>query len=234
MTSCKFGLNLLVPTQQIVYLCDSSVIFTMCRWHIEVVINRVVEYALYSKNCKKSTLNDLIVQIDVCFSGRKLNCNDRNLGKMSSNVQQNFAKDSSLRIYMRIFSLENFAKMNFDSNHWLSLFNKKRIITLLALKPKHLCFTRIAGRCTNRTVYWFGLSIPPILCVPGLNNYQKNCHSLTTKNHKLWPWSVGCFLVWDLHAMNLWRMDYFNAPLLHLMISCMHRSISQWNRLNLS
>ena len=135
MTSCKFGLNLLVPTQQIVYLCDSSVIFTMCRWHIEVVINRVVEYALYSKNCKKSTLNDLIVQIDVCFSGRKLNCNDRNLGKMSSNVQQNFAKDSSLRIYMRIFSLENFAKMNFDSNHWLSLFNKKRIINSNSLLP---------------------------------------------------------------------------------------------------
>ena len=126
LTSCKFGLKLLVPTQQIVYLCDLSVIFTMCRWHIEVVVNRVVECALYSKNWKKSTLKHLIVQIDVCFSGRKLNFNHRNLGKMSSNVQQNFAKDSSLRIYMRIFSLENFPKMSFDSNHWLLLFNKKK------------------------------------------------------------------------------------------------------------
>ena len=89
----------------------------MCRWDIEVVVSKVVEYALYSKNCKKSALNDFIVQIDV---------NHRNLGKMSTDAQQNFAKNSSLGIYMRIFSLENFGKMNIDSNHLLSLFNKKK------------------------------------------------------------------------------------------------------------
>ena len=65
---------------------------------IEVVVNWVVEYALYLRNCKKSTLNDFIVQIDVCFSCRKFKFDCRNSRKRSSDVQWNFDKDSSLRI----------------------------------------------------------------------------------------------------------------------------------------
>ena len=69
----KFGLDLLVPTPQIVYLYDFSEIFTMCWWHIEVVVNWVVEYALYSTNCKKSMLNEFFVKMDVFFACRKFN-----------------------------------------------------------------------------------------------------------------------------------------------------------------
>ena len=65
---------------------------------IEVVVNWVVEYALYLRNCKKSKLNDFIVQIDVCFSWRKFKFDRRNSRKRSSDVQWNFDKDSSLRI----------------------------------------------------------------------------------------------------------------------------------------
>ena len=96
----KFGLDLLVPTPQRVYLCDLSEIFTMCWWHIEVVVNWVVEYALYSRNCKKSTLNDFFVNIYVFFTCRKFNFDHRNLKKISSDAQWNFAKDSSFRIFI--------------------------------------------------------------------------------------------------------------------------------------
>ena len=51
-----------------------------------MVVNWVVEYALYSKNCKKSTLNDFFVLIDVCFSCKKFNFDHR---KISSDAQGN-------------------------------------------------------------------------------------------------------------------------------------------------
>ena len=68
----------------------------MCWWHIEAVVNWVVEYALYSRNSQKSMLNDFFVQIDVCFSCRKFNLDHESLWKTSSDAQRNFAKEHFL------------------------------------------------------------------------------------------------------------------------------------------
>ena len=86
------------PHHKLSNLCKFCETFTMCWWHIEVVVNWVVEYAFYSRNCKKSMLNDFFDQIDVCLSCGKLNSDHRNLNKTSIDAQWNFAKDSSFRI----------------------------------------------------------------------------------------------------------------------------------------
>ena len=100
----KFALDLLVPAPQMVYLCDLSEIFTICSWHIEVVVNCVVEYARYSRNGKNQRWMTFFVQIDVCFSCRMSNFYHRNLKKKSLDAQWNFAKDSNFRIFIWEFS----------------------------------------------------------------------------------------------------------------------------------
>ena len=108
----------------------------MCWWHIEVVLNWVVDYALYSRNCIKSTFNDFFVQIDVCFSSRKFNFDHRNFRKISSDAKWNFEKESGFRISI----LEHFHLRILQNRHLTAITcllcsMNKRIINSSSLLP---------------------------------------------------------------------------------------------------
>ena len=64
------------------------------------IVNWVVEYAFYSRNCKHTTLNDFFVKNRGIFSCWKFNYDHRNLRKLSLDAKQNLTKNSSFRFFI--------------------------------------------------------------------------------------------------------------------------------------